>query len=80
LEIEGRVEPSAARELFERVAAEDCARVVLDFSSGEVEDRALDQLAELLKQAHLDIEVQGLRQRQLRLLEYLGVNRPLTLH
>jgi len=76
LQIGGHVEPSSARELFERVLREDCSKVVLDFSACEVEDRALDQLAELLNQAHLNVAVRGLRMRQLRLLEYLGVSRP----
>ena len=73
LQIGGRVELSSARELFERVLQEDCSKVVLDFSACEVEDRALDQLAELLNQAHMNVAVRGLRMRQLRLLEYLGV-------
>ena len=76
LQIGGRVELSSARELFERVLQEDCSKVVLDFSACEAEDRALDQLAELLNQARMNIAVRGLRMRQLRLLEYLGVSRP----
>jgi hypothetical protein len=76
LQIGGQVELSSARELFERVLQESCAKVVLDFSACEVEDRALDQLAELLNQARMNIAVRGLRVRQLRLLEYLGVTRP----
>jgi hypothetical protein len=76
LHIAGHVQLAAARELFERVLQEDCSRVVLDFSGCEVEDRALDQLAELLNQAHLNLAVQGLRRRQVRLLEYLGVSHP----
>jgi anti-anti-sigma regulatory factor len=73
LHIAGDMKLSCARELFERVLQEDCSKVVLDFSGCEVEDRALDQLAELLNQAHLNLAVQGLRRRQVRLLEYLGV-------
>lgn len=75
LQIGGQVELSSARELFERVLQEDCSNVVLDFSACEVEDRALDQLAELLNQARVNLAVRGLRMRQLRLLEYLGVSR-----
>jgi hypothetical protein len=74
--IGGRVEMESARDLFERVLREDCSTVILDFSACEVEDRALDQLAELLNQAHLKVAVRGLRHRQLRLLEYLGVSDP----
>jgi predicted Zn-dependent peptidase len=73
LVIAGDVRLESARELFERVMQEDCSKVTLDFSGCEVEDRALDQLAEMLNQAHLNLAVQGLRSRQLRLLEYLGV-------
>ena len=80
LQIGGQVELSGARELFERVLQEDCSKVVLDFSACEVEDRALDQLAELLNQAHLNVAVRGLRKRQVRLLEYLGVSRPAVTH
>jgi len=78
LHIAGDVRLASARELFERVLKEDCERVVLDFSGCEVEDRALDQLAEMLNQAHLNLAVQGLRRRQVRLLEYLGVSHPAT--
>jgi len=74
LHIAGEVKLASARELFERVLQEDCSRVLLDFSGCEVEDRALDQLAEMLNQAHLNLAVQGLRRRQVRLLEYLGVS------
>ena len=80
LHIGGHVQLEGARELFERVLHEDCSKVVLDFSGCEVEDRALDQLAEMLNQAHLNLAVQGLRRRQLRLLEYLGVSHPAALH
>jgi hypothetical protein len=76
LRIGGHVHLSGARELFERVLQEDATRVVLEFSNCEVEDRALDQLAELLNQAHLNLAVQGLPRRQVRLLEYLGVSHP----
>lgn len=76
LHIAGEVKLASARELFERVLQEDCSRMVLDFSGCEVEDRALDQLAEMLNQAHLNLAVQGLRRRQVRLLEYLGVSHP----
>jgi hypothetical protein len=50
--------------------------VVLDFSACEVEDRALSTLAELLTQGHLHVAVRGLRDRQVRLLEYLGASAP----
>lgn len=73
LQIGGNVELASARELFERVLQEDCEKVVLDFTACEVEDRALDQLADLLTQARVNVVVRGLRMRQLRLLEYLGV-------
>jgi hypothetical protein len=73
----GPLELSSARELFERALSEDCSRVVLDFSGCEVEDRALSALAELLNEAHLRVAVRGLRERQFRLLEYLGATRPL---
>jgi anti-anti-sigma regulatory factor len=76
LNIVGYVQLASARELFERVLQEDCSQVVLDFSGCEVEDRALDQLAEMLNQAHLNLAVQGLSRRQVRLLEYLGVSHP----
>jgi hypothetical protein len=76
LRIQGPLEPEGARELFERAILEDCERVILDFTSCEVEDRALSALAELLNQAHLRLAVRGLRERQLRLLEYLGAARP----
>ena len=65
-----------AREVFEWALAEDCSRVVLDFSGSEVEDRALSALADLLNEAHVRIAVRGLRERQFRLLEYLGATRP----
>ena len=51
--------------------------MVLDFSGCEVEDRALSALADLLNEAHVRIAVRGLRDRQLRILEYLGATRPL---
>ena len=76
LRIEGDLCLDGARELFERAAHEDCASIVLDFTACEVEDRALAALAELLNQAHLRLAVRGLRERQLRLLEYLGATRP----
>jgi hypothetical protein len=76
LRVIGDLHPSGARELFERALQEDCEKLLLDFSSCEVEDRALSALAELLSQAHLRVAVRGLRERQLRLLEYLGATRP----
>jgi len=72
LRLRGELRLSDARELFERALAEDCNRVVLDFSGCEVEDRALSALAELLIDAHVRLAVRGLRERQHRLLEYLG--------
>lgn len=72
----GELRLDGARELFERVLGENCQRVVLDFAGCEVEDRALSALAELLSQAHLRLDVRGLRDRQVRLLEYLGAFRP----
>jgi hypothetical protein len=76
LRVQGDLRLDGARELFERAIREDCERVVLDFTGCEVEDRALSSLAELLNQAHLRLTVRGLRERQLRLLEYLGAARP----
>ena len=76
LRVRGELRLSGARELFERAVQEDCERLLLDFTSCEVEDRALSSLAELLGQAHLRLAVRGLRERQLRLLEYLGATRP----
>jgi hypothetical protein len=76
LRVHGELQLSGARELLERVLQEDCTRVVLDFSSCEVEDRALSALADLLSQSQLRLGVRGLRERQLRLLEYLGATRP----
>ena len=77
LKVHGELHLGGARELLERVLQEDdCTRVVLDFSACEVEDRALSALAELLSQSHLRLGVRGLRERQLRLLEYLGATRP----
>jgi hypothetical protein len=76
--LRGELRLPDARELFERALEEkDCARVVLDFSACEVEDRALSALADLLNEAHMRVAVRGLRERQLRLLEYLGATRPL---
>ncbi len=72
----GELRLDDAREVFERAQAEDCSRVVLDFSGCEVEDRALSALADLLNEARVRIAVRGLRERQLRLLEYLGATRP----
>jgi hypothetical protein len=74
LKITGEMHWDAARELFERVLSEDCSQTVVDFSGCEVEDRALYHLAEMLNQQHLNLAVQGLRARQLRLLEYLGAS------
>jgi len=79
LRIHGELQLGGARELLERVLQEDCARVVLDFSSCEVEDRALSALADLLGRSQLRLGVRGLRERQLRLLEYLGATRPLDM-
>jgi anti-anti-sigma regulatory factor len=73
LRLRGELRLGNARELVERALAEDCDRVVLDFTGCEVEDRALSALADLLKEAHVRVAVRGLRQRQHRLLEYLGV-------
>ena len=75
--LRGELRLDDARVLFERVLLEDCTRVVLDFSGCEVEDRALSALADLLNEAHLQLAVRGLRERQFRLLEYLGATRPL---
>jgi anti-anti-sigma regulatory factor len=79
LRIRGELQLGQARELLERVLGEDCSKVVLDFSGCEVEDRALSTLAELLAQSHVRLAVRGLRERQLRLLEYLGATRPLDM-
>jgi hypothetical protein len=73
----GELRLDGARELFERAMTEDCERVILDFAACDVEDRALSALAELLSQARLRVAVRGLRERQVRLLEYLGAFRPL---
>jgi hypothetical protein len=77
--VHGELQLGAARELLERVLQEDCSRVVVDFSDCEVEDRALSALAELLGQSQLRLGVRGLRERQLRLLEYLGATRPIDM-
>jgi hypothetical protein len=74
--VRGELRLDDAREVFERALAEDCSRVVLDFSGCEVEDRALSALADLLGEARVQIAMRGLRERQLRLLEYLGAARP----
>ena len=76
LRLRGELRLGNAREVFERALAEDCSRVVLDFSACEVEDRALSALADLLNEAHVRLAVRGLRERQHRLLEYLGAARP----
>ena len=76
LRLQGELRLGNAREVFERALSEDSRRVVLDFSACEVEDRALSALAELLNEAHVRLAVRGLRERQLRLLEYLGAARP----
>jgi hypothetical protein len=75
--LRGELRLGDTREVFERALAEDCNRVILDFSGCEVEDRALSALADLLNEAHVRLAVRGLRERQLRLLEYLGATRPL---
>ena len=72
----GELRLEGTRELFERAMREDSDQVVLDFSGCEVEDRALSALAELLSEAHVRLSIRGLRDRQLRLLEYLGAERP----
>jgi hypothetical protein len=77
LRLTGALRLNDAREVFERALAEDCTRVVLDFSGCEVEDRVLSALADLLNQAQVRLAVRGLRERQLRLLEYLGATQPL---
>jgi anti-anti-sigma regulatory factor len=77
LRVHGELQLAGARELLERVLQEDCSRVVIDFSGCEVEDRALSALAELLGQSQVRLGVRGLRERQFRLLEYLGATRPL---
>ena len=77
LRLRGELQLSDARELLERALSEDRDHLVLDFSGCEVEDRALSTLADLLNAAHLRVAVRGLRERQLRLLEYLGATRPL---
>ncbi len=79
LKVYGELHLGGARDLLEQVLREDCNRVVLDFSACEVEDRALSALAELLSQSHLRLGMRGLRERQLRLLEYLGATRPLDM-
>lgn len=76
LRVRGDVHLEGARALFERAAREDCESLILDFTAGHIEDRALSALAELLNQAHVRLAVRGLRARQLRLLEYLGALRP----
>src|SRR6266481_759434 len=63
--LRGELRLDDAREVFERAQAEDCSRVVLDFSGCEVEDRALSALADLLNEARVRIAVRGLRERQL---------------
>jgi len=77
LRLRGELRLADARQVVERTLLEDCNRIVLDFSGCEVEDRALSALADLLGNAHLRVGVRGLRERQVRLLEYLGVTRPL---
>ncbi len=72
LRVSGEVVLDSARKLFERVLQEDCERVVLDFTACHIEDRALSALADLLGRARRKLAVRGLRDRQLRLLEYLG--------
>jgi hypothetical protein len=74
LRVSGEMQLDNARDLLERVLHEDSSRVIVDFSGCEVEDRALYHLAEMLNQSHVNLAVQGLRARQLRLLEYLGAS------
>ncbi len=79
LRVRGEVKLDGARELFERAGHEDCSTVILDFTASDIEDCALSLLAELLDQAHMRLGVRGLRERQLRLLDYLGATRPAQL-
>jgi len=73
----GGFDRSSALSLHERVAAESGPEVVLDFSLvGEFEDLGVATLAGLLSAlaGRRRISLRGLRQHQLRLFRYFGID------
>jgi anti-anti-sigma regulatory factor len=71
----GVLDRAAASELAERLRAEQCGEVVLDFSLvREFADLAVATLARALAEGERRPLLRGLRQHQLRIFRYFGVD------
>ncbi len=71
--VRGELQATACRKLAERILAGDAGEVVLDVTAADIEDRALGALSRLIEQHDRKVDVRGLRERQIRLLEWLVV-------
>ena len=74
LKIAGDIDGAATHELAGQVAAEQAGELMLDFFAvAHFDDRGLAELADVLR-ARGQVSLRGLREHQLRVLAYLGVD------
>jgi anti-anti-sigma regulatory factor len=79
LRLTGDLDALASRELARKVAGEASSELMLDFFEvASIDDRGLADLADALRE-HPHVTLRGLRDHQLRLLAYLGVETARTL-
>ena len=73
LRLTGNLDAPASRQLAEQVTGDPARELMLDFFAvASIDDRGLADLADALR-ARPQVTLCGLREHQLRLLAYLGV-------
>ena len=72
--VRGVLLANQCEELADSIRAGDAHEIVLDITSVDLEDRALDVLARLVRESGRHIDIRGLRDRQIRLLQWLGTH------
>ena len=70
--VRGELRAEPCQEIAARALNSDAEEVVLDVTAADIEDRALDVLAGLIRESRRKIDIRGLRERQIRLLDWLS--------
>ena len=70
--VRGSLHATPCKQIYDRALRSDADEVVLDVTAADIEDRALDILAGLIRDSQRKIDIRGLRDRQVRLLDWLS--------